>query len=269
MNIYIYPILGLAIGSLLSLCVYRMPRGESIWSRAPHCPHCNEKLRLFDNLPVLSFLLLRGRCRFCRQRISLQYPAIELLTMLAFLACFAQWGWSPTTLVNSIFLAVIIALIFTDYNHRILPNALTIPAIFVGIVLSRYQVPIFFHDAISYKLSSILPGADANAWLPWVGSCVGAMIGSAFPLFTALAFQALRGRKALGMGDVKMLAMVGAFLGWRLALLTLFVGSLLASGVGILLILFGGRTLQSKLPFGAFLGPAAALALFSGAIVLQ
>ena len=266
---YVYTVMGLVIGSFLNVCIYRLPRKESIVVPGSHCPHCGKGIRPYDNIPVLSYLLLMGRCRFCRQPISLQYPIVELLAGLAFYASYAAWGMTPPAFVNSIFLSVIIVLIFTDYNHQILPNVLTLPGIAAGVILSPYQEVAYFKDAISYNLASLISTDNPDAWLPWIGSITGALIGGGFLFLVAMAYQALRKRQGLGMGDVKMMAMVGAFAGWRLALLTIFVGSLLGGIVGIFLVIFGGRTLQSKLAFGTFLGAAAAIALFCGVAILQ
>ncbi len=266
---YFYTVMGLVIGSFLNVCIYRLPRKESIAFPGSHCPHCGKGIRPYDNIPVLSYLLLMGKCRFCRQPISIQYPVVELLAGLSFYACFSAWGMAPATFVNSIFLSAIIVLIFTDYHHQILPNVLTLPGIAAGIILSPFQDAAFFKDAISYNLAELISTDNPDAWLPWVGSITGALIGGGVLFVVAMGYQALRKRQGLGMGDVKMMAMVGAFAGWRLALLTIFVGSLLGSIVGIFLVLFGGRTLQSKLAFGTFLGAAAAIALFYGVTFLQ
>jgi leader peptidase (prepilin peptidase)/N-methyltransferase len=234
-----------------------------------HCPHCGQGVRPYDNIPLLSYLLLRGTCRACGERISLQYPMVELLAGSAFYACAAKWGLTPPAFVNSIFLSIIIVLIFTDYHHQILPNVLTLPGILAGILLSPLQAAEFYQDALSYSLASLVDAANEETILPWAGSIAGALIGGGILFIVGAAYQALRKRQGLGMGDIKMMAMVGAFAGWRLALFTIFVGSLLGSVLGIILILFGGRTLQTKLAFGTFLGAAAALALFYGPAVFR
>ena len=260
---------GLVVGSFLNVCIYRLPRRESIVFPGSHCPHCGQGVRPYDNIPLLSYLLLRGTCRACGERISLQYPMVELLAGSAFYACAAKWGLTPPAFVNSIFLSIIIVLIFTDYHHQILPNVLTLPGILAGILLSPLQAAEFYQDALSYSLASLVDAANEETILPWAGSIVGALIGGGILFIVGAAYQALRKRQGLGMGDIKMMAMVGAFAGWRLALFTIFVGSLLGSVLGIILILFGGRTLQTKLAFGTFLGAAAALALFYGPAVFR
>jgi leader peptidase (prepilin peptidase)/N-methyltransferase len=266
---YLWAAFGLAIGSFVNVCIYRLPRHESIIFPRSHCPRCGKAVRPYDNIPILSFLWLHGKCRFCRQPISLQYPLVELLAALAFYVNAAAWSFTPPAFVNSAFLSVILILVFIDYHHQILPNVLTLPGMAAGIVLSPLQAKGFFDDPVSNGLASLVSPAHADTALPWVGSVFGALIGGGILLLIGTAYQALRKRQGLGMGDVKMMAMVGAFAGWRLALLTIFIGSLLGSIAGILLVLFGGRTLQSKLAFGTFLGVAATIALFFGPAILQ
>jgi leader peptidase (prepilin peptidase)/N-methyltransferase len=197
------------------------------------------------------------------QSDSLQYPIVESLCGLAFFACARTWGLSPETFVNSLFLAAILILIFTDFNQQILPNAITIPGALVGILLSPFQLRAFYEDAVVQNL------AGSETAIPWTGAILGAILSGGILLAVAATYKLVRHRQGLGMGDVKMMAMVGAFLGWRLGLLTIFAGSFLGSIAGVFLILFGGRTLQTKLAFGTFLGAAAAAALFFGPPVLN
>lgn len=271
MDLYLYfwTAFGLIIGSFLNVCIYRLPRRESIVFPGSHCPNCGKAVRPYDNIPVLSYLVLRGKCRFCRQPISIQYPLVELLAGISFYSCAMTWGLTPAAFLNSLFLAAIIVLIFTDYHHQILPDVLTLPGAILGLVLSPFQSQEYYRDSLSYNLASLVSLSHTDAVLPWVSSSVGALIGGGMLFLVAIAYQALRKRQGLGMGDVKMMAMVGAFLGWRLAFLTIFAGSLLGSIAGITLVLFGGRTLQTKLPFGIFLGAAAAASLFWGNSIIQ
>lgn len=261
---WVFALFGLVIGSFLNVCIYRIPRDESIVFPSSHCPHCGAGIRPYDNVPVLSYLVLKGKCRSCGASISSQYPAVELLCGAAFFFCALTWGVEPPAFVNSVFLAVIIVLVFIDYQHQILPNVLTIPGAILGIILSPFQVHGFFLDRVSLGIASLFLPDNPVPAASWTGSIFGALVGGGMLYLVAVLYKALRKQQGLGMGDIKMMAMVGAFLGWRLALLTIFAGSLIGSLAGIFLILFRGRTMQSKLAFGTFLGIGAALSLFFG-----
>jgi len=259
-----YCLFGLVIGSFLNVCIYRIPLGRSIVSPGSSCPHCGFPIRPYDAIPVVSFLWLRGKCRSCGKPISLQYPLVELLTGLTFYFCWRAWQGTPATFVNSLFLSAIIVLVFTDYRHRILPNKLTLPGAVAGILLSPFQMRAVYADSLSFNVVSWLGPRNAQTFLPWAGSVLGAVIGGGFLLLVASAYEKIRKRQGLGMGDIKMMAMVGAFLGWRLALLTIFFGSLSGLMVGIYVILFRHMSFQSKLAFGVFLGLGSAGSLFYG-----
>lgn len=260
-----YAVLGLIIGSFLNVCIYRIPLQKSVVRPRSSCTHCGKQIPFYDNIPLLSYLLLRGRCRSCRTAISFRYPFVELLTGAAFLACALQWNFTSPTYVNSLFLAITVVLIFTDYDHRILPNVLTLPGIVVGILLSPFQDPaLYLKDPLTVTIANLLEYPKALTLLPWIGSITGAVIGGGVLLVIGMGYQKLRKRQGLGMGDVKMMAMVGAFLGWPLTFLTIFAGSILGLLAGIYLIAFHKQNLQAKLPFGVFLGIGSALALFYG-----
>jgi leader peptidase (prepilin peptidase) / N-methyltransferase len=260
----VYSLFGLIIGSFLNVCIYRIPLGKSVVFPGSGCPKCGKPIRFYDNIPVLSFLLLRGKCRNCGEPISIQYPLVELLNGLSFYFCGSLWGFTPATFVNSVFLSIVIVLIFTDFHHKILPNVLTLPGILLGILLSSFQRPDCYSDILSVRVATLPVFKNPSAALPWVGSIFGAIIGGGILLLVGIGYEKLRKRQGLGMGDVKMMAMVGAFLGWRLALLTIFAGSLLGTLVGISLMLFRNMSLQTKLAFGVFLGIGAAFSLFYG-----
>lgn len=262
--IVFYTALGLIIGSFLNVCIYRIPLGKSIVRPRSGCTRCGAQIAFYDNIPVLSYLLLRGKCRSCGATIPLQYPFVEILTGAFFLVCAVRWQFTSPTYVNSFFLSVIIVLIFTDYHHRILPNVLTLPGTLVGILLSPFQNPDVYQDILSVRLALLFDPEAARTLLPWIGSISGAIVGGGMLLVVGMGYQTLRKRKGLGMGDVKMMAMVGAFLGWRLTFLTIFAGSVLGLLAGIYLIAFHKKNLQTKLPFGVFLGIGAGLSLFYG-----
>jgi leader peptidase (prepilin peptidase)/N-methyltransferase len=260
----VYALFGLVIGSFLNVCIYRIPRGKSIVSPGSGCPHCGTPIRACDNIPVLSFLLLRGKCRVCGKPISVQYPMVELLTALAFYSCWKVWDLSPPTFINSLFLSIIIVLVFTDYHHQILPNALTLPGAAAGLILSPFQSPEFFADWLSVNIASALGYENSRFVLSPAGSALGALIGGGILFLLAFFYEKLRKKQGLGMGDVKMMVMVGAFLGLQLAVLTILIGSLIGTLAGIFLILFRNRNLQTKLPLGVFLGIGSAVSLFYG-----
>ena len=262
--VMLYSIFGLVVGSFLNVCIYRLPRRESVVFPRSHCPGCGVRIRAYDNVPVLSYLWLRGKCRSCRMPISLQYPAVELLTGAAFLSCALKWGFAAPSLMNSLFLSLLIILVFVDYQHQILPNHITVPGAIVGVALSPFQWPDLYRDVVSYALAGGLSPDDPQRILPWVASIFGALCAAGALFLVAVVYRLARRRQGLGLGDVKMMAMVGAFLGWRLALLTVFLGSLIGSLLGVYLILFRGRNLQQKLAFGTLLGIAALLSLFFG-----
>lgn len=264
-----YAVLGLIIGSFLNVCIYRIPLRKSVVSPRSSCTRCETRIPFYDNIPVLSWVLLRGKCRFCGAPISFQYPFVELLTGAAFLVCGLKWNFTPPTYVNTLFLSVIIILIFTDFHHRILPNVLTLPGAIAGILLSPFQDPAVYIDALSARIAGLFDFQTARAVLPWAGSLSGSVIGGGILLVIGFGYQKLRKRQGLGMGDIKMMAMVGAFLGWRLTFLTIFAGSLLGLLAGIYLIIFRKQNLQAKLPFGVFLGIGSALALFYGLSFLE
>lgn len=259
-----YTAMGLLIGSFLNVCIYRIPLKKSVVWPGSSCPKCGKPIKPYDNIPVLSWLILRGKCRFCKNPISAQYPFVELLTGAAFFACARTWGLNPPTFVNTVLLALLIVLVFTDYHHQILPNVLTIPGAVVGVALSPLQVFPFYSGVLEVKAAGLL-GLDETpvAW-PWLGALFGALFGGGLLLLVATLYKAVRRRDGLGMGDVKMMLMVGAFLGYRLALLTIFGGALLGTLVGVSLQVAGKATMQTKLAFGVFLGIAAAAALFWG-----
>jgi leader peptidase (prepilin peptidase)/N-methyltransferase len=254
LELLIYALLGLVIGSFLNVCIYRIPLGKSIVFPRSSCPHCGTQIRFYDNVPVLSYILLRGKCRSCQKSISFQYPLVELLSGIAFYCCGAVWQFTPPTFVNSIFLSIVIILIFTDYHHQVLPNILTLPGAVAGILLSPFQIPLLYSDAVSLKAASLLSPKNPQMVLPWIGSLWGAIIGGGILLLLGIGYLKIRKIQGLGMGDVKMMAMVGAFLGLL---------------IGIYLILFRNKNLHTKLAFGVFLGAGAALSLFFGMDLLR
>ena len=198
-ELLVYTLLGLIVGSFLNVCIYRIPLRKSVIFPGSSCPRCGKPIRPYDNIPVISYLLLRGKCRFCRGSVSIQYPVVELLTGAAFLACALTWEFASPTFVNSLFLCIIIILVFTDYHHRILPNVLTLPGVAAGILLSPLQSELYYSNWLSWNAASLVWPGNPAAVLPWIGSLLGAVVGSAPLLLLGVGYEKLRGRQGLGM----------------------------------------------------------------------
>lgn len=258
---------GLIIGSFLNVCILRIPGGKSIVMPASACPKCGAPIRPYDNIPVLSYLLLGGKCRKCKNPISWMYPLVELLTGLLFLACFEAFGLTPEALKWAAFCAILIVLVFTDLRERILPDAVNYTGLALGFVLSCFTRPA---DGTAQWLASRMfefpPPAPV---LSLADAALGAAVGSALLWTVSEAYFKLRGREGMGLGDVKMMLMAGAFLGAKRTLLTIFAGSLLGSLLGIAFILARRKGSDYELPFGTFLGMAALLVVFFGTPVVN
>ena len=237
--------LGLAVGSFLNVCIHRLPRQQSLAMPASRCPQCAAPLRWYDNIPLLSYVVLGGRCRSCRARISVMYPLVELATALVCLAAYFLFGPSPLLVARLVFACAMIVLFVIDLQHRILPNVITLPGIVVGFVFSLFLPP------------------------GWFESLLGIVAGGGVLLLMAEMYYRLRREEGLGMGDVKMLAMIGAFLGWKLMLVTLVLSSFLGSLIGIGMIVLKKGDMKYALPFGTFLAIGAIVASVSGDAILR
>ena len=257
-------VVGAVIGSFLNVVIHRVPREESIAFPASRCPSCGAAIRPYDNVPVVSWAVLRGRCRACRAPISARYPAVELLTAALFaLTYLLRSGLTPALPFDLAFVAAVVALIFIDAEHMILPNVITYPGIAVALV-ARAVVPNL------YGVAS-LGGAETPAWLLSLGGAVlGALVGGGFLWLVGWLWERARGVEAMGLGDVKMMFMVGAYLGWPLTLLTIFVGVLTGSLAGVAAMARRGeRDMQMMLPFGIFLGLGSLVSLLFGAQIID
>lgn len=259
-------VFGALIGSFLNVVIHRVPREESIAFPASHCPSCDAAIRPYDNIPVISWAVLRRRCRSCRAPISARYPAVELLTAVMF--ALTYWLHSGLTLslpFDLAFVAAILALIFIDAEHMILPNVITYPGAALAL-LARIVVPNLYGVAT-------LGGAQTQL-RPWLvslgGAILGAIVGGGFLWLVGWLWERARGVEAMGLGDVKMMFMVGAYLGWPLTLLTLFVGVLSGSIAGVAVMLGRKeRDMQMMLPFGIFLGVGSLVSLFFGTSIID
>lgn len=263
--------LGAIIGSFLNVVIHRLPREESIVFPNSHCPNCANSIKAYDNIPVISWLILRGRCRACKAFISARYPAVELLTALLFGAVFLRDNLSPALPFDLIFVSMLVALVFIDAEHMLLPNAITYPGMIFSII-ARVALPVVMGASYFDDLGPPLLGKFPT-WPIWavslVGAVIGALAGGGTLWLVGWAWQKLRGVEAMGLGDVKMMLMVGAFLGWRLTVLTIFLGVTLGSITGIVLMVKSRqRNLQMVLPFGIFLGIGAITSLLVGKFVI-
>jgi leader peptidase (prepilin peptidase) / N-methyltransferase len=264
-------ILGALIGSFLNVVIHRVPREQSIVLPNSACPSCRTPLRAYDNIPILSFLILRGKCRNCKKPISIRYPIVEALTAILFVLVTIHDGVSFALPFDLAFVAALVALVFIDAEHMLLPNVITYPGMIFAIVM-RLAVP---YLAGRSQLDD-LPGLIQ--WLPnlpmWsvslIGAAIGALAGGGSLWLMGFLWEKLRGVEAMGLGDVKMMFMVGAFLGWRLTILTVFVGVFSGSLIGIgMMVRRGGRNLQMILPFGIFLGAGAIASLLVGHQIVE
>lgn len=233
--------LGLIAGSYLNVVIHRLPRGLSTVLPRSACPVCGAPIQARDNVPLLSFVVLGGRCRGCRAPIPWRYPLVEAATALLFVACLERFGVSLAAAAAALFCCLMIALCLIDLEHLLLPDRLTLPGIAAGLAVQH--------------------------WLPWGslrGAVAGALMGAAVLLAIWGAWYLVRREEGMGLGDSKMLALIGAFLGWQAMLVALFFASFAGAAAGLVLVWRGGADLKSKLPFGSFLSLGGILALFAG-----
>ena len=258
---------GLVIGSFLNVCILRIPADKSIVLPESSCTKCGKPIAAYDNIPVLSWLILGGKCRNCKTKISAMYPAVELLTGLLFLACYFAFGLTVDALKWATFSALLVVLTITDLRERILPDVVNLFGVIAGLLFSFFTKPT---DGTAQWI--------ANRWfdfpppqpvLSFADAVLGAVVGSGLLWVVAEGYFRLRGREGMGLGDVKMMAAVGVFLGLKRTLMTVLAGSLLGSVIGIVLIALSKRDRNYELPFGTFLGAGALLVLFFGTPALQ
>jgi len=264
-------LLGGVIGSFLNVVIHRVPLEESIVFPNSSCPKCRAAIRAYDNIPIISYLVLRGRCRSCGVRISPRYPAVEALTALLFAAITWRDGFTLALPFDFAFTAAILALIFIDAAHMILPNAITYPGVLFALI-SRVAIPYLVspaHFDDFAGLAALFPSYPV--WLTsLIGATIGAVAGGGSLWLMGFLWEKLRGVEAMGLGDVKMMAMVGAYLGWRLTILTIFIGVFSGSIIGIMIMAYRGRrNLQMMLPFGIFLGIGTITSLLIGSHIAE
>lgn len=232
---------GLIIGSFLTVCIHRVPQNLSIVFPRSACVNCNQTICWYDNIPVLSFLFLRGRCRHCQAVILSRYPIIELSNGLGYMAILWRFGWGWESVVYAIVFSALLAITWIDWDHQIIPDVISLPGIVLGVAAA----------------STVLPTGFVN-------SLIGVLVGGGVLLFMAWISPYLFGKEGIGGGDIKLLAMIGAFLGWKAALLTLMLASVVGSVIGIGLLVFKIVTRGQYIPFGPYLALGAVLTLFFG-----
>ena len=234
-------LLGLSLGSFLNVCIYRIPLKKSIVHPRSSCPHCGEPIRFYDNIPLLSYLFLMGKCRQCDHRISLRYPIVELLTGLLSLVLFTIYGISFQYLLSLLFAATLVTISFIDLDHRIIPDILSLPGVAAGWAVSFFPWGVY-----------------------WIDSLIGTLAGGGSLYLVAVLYEKMTGREGMGGGDIKLLAMIGAWMGWQALPLIVLIASLTGAVIGMVFILFSGKGYRFRIPFGPFLSLGALLYLFFG-----
>jgi len=239
-------IFGAMVGSFLNVCIFRLPNEESIIWPGSHCPHCKKPINFYDNIPLVSYFLLRGRCRYCKGSNSLQYPLVEGITALSSLFLVIKFGPSLSYLVYFTFVSALIVITVIDLYHQIIPDVISLPGIGVGLLVSLIIPQITFSNSL-----------------------IGVLLGGGSLFLVATLYQWLFKREGMGGGDVKLLAMIGAFLGWKAVLLTILLSSLIGSVTGILMMVVKGKDFKYAIPFGPFLSLGAVISLFYGEEIVR
>jgi leader peptidase (prepilin peptidase)/N-methyltransferase len=239
-------IFGALIGSFLNVCIFRLPKEESIITPGSHCPHCKNPIKFYDNIPLFSYFLLKGKCRHCNGPISIQYPLIEGITALSSLVLFMKFGLSLSFLIYFAFVSALIVITVIDLYHQIIPDVISLPGIGVGLLSSLIIPQITFSNSL-----------------------IGALLGGGSLFLVATLYQWLFKREGMGGGDVKLLAMIGSFLGWKAVILTILLGSLIGSIIGISIIVLKGKDFKYAIPFGPFLSLGAVIALLYGPRIIN
>ncbi|MBI3209820.1 MAG: prepilin peptidase [Candidatus Solibacter usitatus] len=254
---------GLLIGSFLNVCIYRLPRDLSVVKPRSHCPACLKTISWYDNIPIVSFFVLGRKCRHCAEPIDWRYPAVEAATAALFAWAIYSHGWTLEGFKLCLYAAILIDLIATDWEERILPDEFTLGGAFLGVVIAPFAPP------PSNLMGLFLP-RDVPEWSrPLMEALSGALLCAGALWLTGALYKRVRNREGLGLGDVKMLLFVGAFLGLPCALLTVFFGSMVGSVIGGLYILLTKKDSTYELPFGSFLGVAALIAGMFGESFLR
>lgn len=232
---------GSVIGSFLNVCICRIPKKESIVFPPSHCPACNKKIKPYDNIPIISYILLKGRCRECRGKIAFQYPLVEFLNAAGYVVMIWEFGVGINAVIYALLFSALIVVTFIDLEHQIIPDRITLPGILIGFILGAAVLPV-----------------------GWLNSLIGLFLGGGLFYLVAVA-----SRGGMGGGDIKLIAMIGAFLGWKHTLLTIFLGALAGSIVGLSLMIFKGKGRKHPVPFGPFLALGAVASLLWGSDIIN
>jgi leader peptidase (prepilin peptidase) / N-methyltransferase len=267
MMVFTALLFGLVIGSFLNVCIVRLPSGRSVSKPASHCPRCKEPIRFYDNIPLISFILLRAKCRKCGEPISWRYPFVELINGLFYVWVVLEFGFGGEAVLIMILCSSLIAITFIDFDHQIIPDIITLPGMLLGLSFAPfYLYPLT--DALPFHLGNLLPHVSLYL-TAFLNSLIGLLAG-AVPLFAiGWIWEKLRHVEAMGGGDVKLMGMIGSFLGWKGALLTIMLGALTGSVAGILLILLKRHKMEKVIPFGPFLAVGAVMTAFYGPAIIS
>ena len=239
-------IFGAVVGSFLNVCICRLPQGESVVFPPSRCPGCGSRIAWYDNVPIISYLLLRGRCRSCRTAISPQYPLVEAINGFLTLFLFMRFGLSFAFAVLFLFCSALVVITFIDLEHQIIPDVISLPGIVAG-----------------FAFSFFIPQ------LGWKGSLIGILVGGGSLYLVATLYQLCTGKEGMGGGDIKLLAMMGAFFGWQAVPFIIFVSSLVGSVIGVSVMLIQKKDGKLAIPFGPFLAFGALLYIFFGRQVIH
>lgn len=239
-------VFGMIVGSFLNVCICRMPNDQSVVSPPSHCPNCSYQIRWYDNIPLLSYLLQGGKCRGCRAHISLQYPLVELLNGILALLLFLKFGSTLVFMVFFLFCSALVVITFIDLEHQIIPDEISLSGIVLGFIFS------FFLEGHG-----------------WLNSLLGILLGGGSLLLVAYLYQWLTGKEGMGGGDIKLLAMMGAFLGWKAVPFIIFASSLVGSLIGISIMLLQKKNSKLAIPFGPYLAFGAILYIFYGKPLIE
>jgi len=261
---------GTVFGSFLNVCIYRIPREESIAFPPSHCTVCGSKIKFYNNIPILSYLLLGGKCADCKSGISAVYPFVEILSGLLLLLTVYTFGLTVQTLFYAIFIFALLVITFVDLEHMIIPNIISLPGIVVGLLFNALITDWSYSRELIEGASMSLGGFFGLLnEVPFLDSVFGAVLGGGVLLLIAFLYEVIRKREGMGMGDVKLLAMIGAFTGIQGVVFVIFLSSVLGTLVGISVILYKRGDLKYALPFGPFLSIASVIYVFTGGFRIQ